>query len=370
MPSALVLGAFSVVGRHIVHELVKEGITEVRGVDYGIKEFAFLHNEHLQSFDKITYVQANLQRKDGMRTAFSGQRWDWVFNCTSSVKAEQVEEFCRTRVLGTAVNAVEETIATQSGVLVHLSTAFEYQHIQGVPSKEEEQLLEIPGSFRSKYLIKAEAVLGSMEKLPLILLRVPFLYGSGDRDTLTNFFAVCYTMARLNIPFPEVFPLNMERSAVHAEDVARAAIFLAKMYIDNAYATVPQERIQVFNCAPSVETVNDYITTLKESFPGYKYEGEAMEGLLTPNKLEEIQNYLNEEFLDAWLKFLAEDGIKYSPIQPYLDKEVAVTNRFWNIDGTKLERTGFKYKYKLSAKSLLPVLEAEMEAGIWPKLQY
>jgi len=74
-------------------------------------------------------------------------------------------------------------------------------------------------------------------------------------------------------------------------------------------------------------------------------------------------------FLDTWLTFLDEDGIKYSPILPCVDREV-MSNYFFNVDGTKLERAGFEYKYRFLPENIMTILDAEVEAGIWPSMKH
>src|SRR5689334_8881185 len=125
--NVLVLGALSPVGRDLIRELVRGDIGNIRAADYSLPVLAYLNKDYSQCFDKVDYVQANLRSKEGMEKAFINARYDCVFNCTTTLKADMVEQFCKERLLDTAVHAATETLRTGSGVLLHVSTACCYK---------------------------------------------------------------------------------------------------------------------------------------------------------------------------------------------------------------------------------------------------
>jgi len=367
MTSALVLGALSGIGRHLVEVLVNDSeITDITAVDYSLVQLAYLQKRFVDCFQKVKYIQANILRKEGMRYAFGNRRYDYVFNCTST-KAEQVEQYYVERLLNTAVNAAEMVVATKSGVFVHFSSSAEYVYTAGVGSKEEDEQVAFPGSLISKYTMLTAKTLREMSELPLVEIRIPTSLGAGDRGPVPSSVVMCCVLARNRIPFPDTSPPFLERSFVHFVDAARAALFLAKYYRSNDFDE--SNRVQVFNAAATpVTLMSEYIRVFKAVIPHYETNCDQMTEVPTPEAVQEMIANVNELFLDFWMELLEKYNIRNTPLQPYIEAD-GVAPRFWNTDSSKLEKLGFKFEHTFSEDVLRRWVQDELEVGILPPLE-
>lgn len=60
MVTAVVFGALSCAGRHIVRQLSRDPqVTHIRAVDCSLKQLAFLSDAFKEAFEKAEYLQAN-----------------------------------------------------------------------------------------------------------------------------------------------------------------------------------------------------------------------------------------------------------------------------------------------------------------------
>jgi len=69
-------------------------------------------------------------------------------------------------------------------------------------------------------------------------------------------------------------------------------------------------------------------------------KSEAVKLMNTESLLEEI----NGETIPTWVKLTGDSKLDYTPLSPFLDSE-ALANKDMCIDGSAIEKTGFKYQH-------------------------
>ena len=102
----MVLGGVGFIGRHLVCQLLKEGVSpkNIRVVDKAIPATAYLTPEEQEAFGKIDFKQGNLANASLMEKIFdfgpdSTASYDYVVNLAAETKYGQPEEIYEERIL-------------------------------------------------------------------------------------------------------------------------------------------------------------------------------------------------------------------------------------------------------------------------------
>jgi len=80
-----------------------------------------------------------------------------------------------------------------------------------------------------------------------------------------------------------------------------------------------------------------------------------------------LREQYNEEMLEAWLEYHAEDNITFCPISPVHQADV-YTHRPFTVDGSRIvDETGFVYEYaEFRAEDLRECIDEFRLIGCWP----
>jgi len=147
----------------------------------------------------------------------------------------------------------------------------------------------------------------------------------------------------LNEKMKLLWSSNLKINTVHVNDVAKALWHIA--------TKCPAG--EIYNLADKSDTTQGSINDLLEKIFGIKtgFLGD-MVSQVAKLKMKEVTEEVNDKHLKPWSELCKKDGILNTPLTPYLDIELLYNNHL-SVDGSKIEKTGFKYDYPQVTEELL-----------------
>lgn len=206
-PLALVTGASGFVGSHIVDELLRRG-ARVRCLLRSTSSRRWLEGK------PVDFAEGDVRHREGLDAAVAGA--DWIVHAAGLTHAPSAEEFHRANVLGT-----EQILAAALGTspaprrfLYISSQAAAGPSRNGAPVTEDLEPRPV-SAYGSTKLAGENLVMQAGDRLPVVALRPPAVYGPREKALLKYFRAVkCHVRPRL--------PGSRRFSIVYAVDHARA----------------------------------------------------------------------------------------------------------------------------------------------------
>merc|ERR1712232_276494 len=108
--------------------------------------------------------------------------------------------------------------------------------------------------------------------------------------------------------------------------------------------------------------MGEQIFGIKTSFLGMLKSKAA-----TAVAMKTVAETANEKHLKPWSDLCKEAEISNTPLTPYLDEELLYNNSL-SIDGSKIEKTGFKYENpKPTVDAFRASIQYFMDLGYFPK---
>ena len=211
-PSVLITGANGFVGTRLCHLLLKEGFDVIAGV----RESSDLGS--LKPLN-IEYRYGDVTQPKSLAAMVTGV--DYIVHNAGITKARNKDDFHRINEQGTLAlfEAVAEHNQTIKKIVYISSLAAAGPSVEGRPVTEEDKPHPITTYGRSK-LGGEQVALGFSDRLPVVSIRPPGVYGPGDREIL-GFFEAVHKGIR-----PLIGNMNRRLQVVHVDDLARG-IFLA-----------------------------------------------------------------------------------------------------------------------------------------------
>lgn len=148
-------------------------------------------------------------------------------------------------------------------------------------------------------------------------------------------------------------------NTVHIADVC-AGIWAARTWPNG----------QIYNLCDQSETDQGSINTFLEQIFGIEtgFWGSMASNVAKTLSLKAIAEEANDKHLKPWSDLCKEQGITSTPLSPYIDQEL-LSNNSLSINGSAIEKTGFKYSHpKLTKEDFLTIMEYFQAQGLFPKL--
>jgi len=202
---ALVTGANGFIGSHLCAALLKKGY-EVRGLVRKTSNLEWLEGLELE------LVYGSLEDEEALSRAVEGV--DLVFHTAAVVRARRKADFVRVNCEGSERLV---RVAVSAGVkrFVLFSSVAAVGPVPPGRSLSEKEI-ETPVSFYGRAKLEAErAVLKYKERLHLVILRFPAVYGPRDRDGLLMWRMFLRGLAPV---------MGGTFSLVYVDDAVRAAV--------------------------------------------------------------------------------------------------------------------------------------------------
>ncbi|RKP25683.1 hypothetical protein SYNPS1DRAFT_22401 [Syncephalis pseudoplumigaleata] len=377
MPSAIVVGGLTLVGRNLVSYLTENNICHpIRVIDRSVPAAAFLNQQCRAAFDKVEFRQVNLVNEEAVARSFEPAEghdgWDYVFNCSTEDRYGEVDQVYKERVMVAGVNCANEAAKRKVKVFVQLSTGCVYNETDhNGPACDETAPVQadIP---RTKYHLETDQKIMATPELNAVIVRTALVYGPGDFFRFAPFLAlntvIQYKQWKMECPRTA----NPRRNSVHVFDVAAAMCHLAKWYCDSH-----QTGTHVFNVSDQNDTRFSEMFTIYSKYQrknnGAEEEADAAaepEVIDSEAELLAVRDELNEMSGPVWLELLEQSGISVTPVSPTLCQEYFTASPA-SVNGQKIVReTGFAYKYPHVEFSVLEDMVNDLiQEKLWPSVQ-
>jgi UDP-glucose 4-epimerase len=351
----VVTGAAGTVGSYLVDELLEKGY-QVRGVD--------IRAPREPGRAKMEFIEGDLTDPGFAASVVQGM--DAVINTAALVDISlSYEELYPLNV--EAVRVLYQK-AAEAGArkFVHFSSGSIYGKPEGELLTEDTELS--PSSPYEQSKVDSEKLLAEIsqdEGLDWIVLRPGLIYGPGARFLLADIAAIPPLLRFVlgkNIP---ALRGSIRTNVVHAEDVARAAVFLMR----NA---APARAYNVADPTPL-----DVGTIVTAAIRAYGLETRFTIPLPEPGTLRPFKPILdsdiffrtaNKPLAPIWKELVEEHGL-VPGLNPTLDRETApymFRHSVFSVD--RLRVRGFRWKHPDVRESMPAVIRWYVENGWIPKL--
>uniref|UniRef100_A0AAV1VFA7 NAD-dependent epimerase/dehydratase domain-containing protein n=1 Tax=Peronospora matthiolae TaxID=2874970 RepID=A0AAV1VFA7_9STRA len=360
--NVLVLGGAGMVGRNFVKYLVDHDVVAaVRVADKTMPEIAYFSASHKQAFadKRVTFVQADLTRDAHVDRAFNPDfgPYDFVFNLAGESKCGLSETVYASKCRDLSVKCAKK--AQDLGVkrYIEVSTAFVYKSQVKQPAKEDAELQ--PWTLQAKYELEAEEEIRRLPDLKAVFLRLATVYGSADSMGLMPRIVCAASYVKLQEKMKVLWDGEMRVNTVHVLDVCQALWHVTTAGNDG----------EIYNLVDKNDTTQAKINAILEVIFHIKsgFIGKLVSNLARV-RLADVVDDANDKHMQPWADLCADHGITNTPLTPYIDKELLQHNHIY-ADGSKIESTGFRYKYPmLETKEVRAVLEEMIQQKIFPPI--
>jgi len=184
--------------------------------------------------------------------------------------------------------------------------------------------------------LKQKKKLKKIKDLPLIILRPSIIYGGGDQNGLLPRIICAATYVHTKGTMKLLWTSELKINCVHVSDVAKSII----------HCWEKVESGSLYNLSDESDLTQGSFNKILEELFGIKtaFFGSILSTLAQTN-LKEVVEQANENHMNPWYEMLKEAEISHTPLSPYLDEELLLNNSL-SVDGTAIEKTGFKYNTK------------------------
>jgi len=238
---------------------------------------------------------------------------------------------------------------------IEVSTAQVYD-ASSKPTKEDGKIK--PWTNLATYKYQAEELLRTT-KLDHVVLRPAVVYGPGDTYGIAPRVIVGAVYKHLDEKLKNLWTADLQLNTVHVLDVCNAMWFAATKLKNGA----------IYNLVDKNDTdqgkINDILTDLFKIKTGFY--GKVLSSGAKAVGLKTIAETANEKHLKPWSELCKKSGINSTPLSPYVDPEL-IKNNALSIDGTGIEKEGFKYQHpNLKKEHFEEIMNYYVEQGLFPK---
>ncbi|XP_031573743.1 uncharacterized protein LOC116307614 [Actinia tenebrosa] len=357
-PRVIILGGLGFVGRNLVCYLVENNLcSKIRAVDKVPPQTAWLNDRQKEAFANscVEFKSANLRNPGSVEKAFLDDGdFEFCFNCAGETKYGQIKEVYEDGIYKLSINCAKEAAKRNIKRYIELSTAQVY-NCDKKEKEEESKLSPWTGLGQCKLMVEKE--LAKIEGLKYVIVRPAIIYGIGARQGITPRLIIGAVYKQLKESMKLLWTKDLKMNTVHVYDVCQALWHLTDHGDDG----------EVYNLCDKADSSQGSITSLVCEIFGieHNYFGTVLSNLARVN-MESTVEESNEKHLAPWSQACEKDGIQATPLSPYLDQELLYDKHLF-IDGTKIEKTGFAYKYaEPTVDALREIVQDYVKQGLFP----
>jgi len=359
-PNVLVLGGCGFIGRNFIEYLTDNNLADkIRVADKVLPDTAGLTAKQLALFKNnvVEFKQANLAREAHVNKVFDdgGIKWDLVVNLAGETKYSQTEEVYKENILDVSLTCGKAASSRNINKFIEVSTSQVYSADKKGSTEDDKTK---PWTKLAKAKLQAEEELKKL-KLNLIIVRPAIVYGPGDILGVTPRIICAAVYKQLGETMEFLWDKDLKMNTVHVRDVCAALWHLGQ----NGKVG------EIYNLADSGDTDQGTIAKFLESIFGIKasFMGFLKSKTFTSVAMKVVAETANEKHLKPWSDLCKQHNIVNTPLTPYLDEELLYNNAY-AVDGTKITKTGFSYKYpQVTEQSLREVINHFVSLGFFPK---
>ncbi|BFF91216.1 uncharacterized protein DMAD_09547 [Drosophila madeirensis] len=363
-PTVLILGGCGFIGRNLLTYLLDNELTqEIRIADKTPPQMAWLNEKQTRAFesDKVEFCSANLINAASVRLAFAphpttGRAWDVVINCAAETRSNQDDSVYKEGILKLSLNCANEAATQRVKRYVELSSGC-VNSSDKAPLKEDCKLEPWTGVAKQK--LKVEKELSGINDLSYTVVRLPIVYGIGDKRYLMPRIIIAAIYKYLNETMKLLWNDAMRLNTVHVSDVCAAIWQLSQS---------PKTNGQVYNIVDdSASTQGSISNLLVDIFNiNVDYFGIVMSSLTKLYPTDTVGE-INDKHMAPWAEICQRNGIENTPLTPYLDEE-QLHHKHLYLDNTKLKDFGYVLQQpRLTRDLLMEMIDDYAKQQLFPK---
>uniref|UniRef100_A0A1A9W5Q6 NAD-dependent epimerase/dehydratase domain-containing protein n=1 Tax=Glossina brevipalpis TaxID=37001 RepID=A0A1A9W5Q6_9MUSC len=363
-PTVLVLGGCGFIGRNLITYLVENDLSqEIRVIDKTPPQMSWLNAKQMKAFEseKVEFCSANLINLNSCKNAFAphpatGRNWDLIINCAAETRPNQTDAVYKEGILKLSINCANEATNIKTKRFIELSSG-SVNSSEKIPLKED--CKHEPWTAVAKQKLKVEKELYTIEDLSFTVVRLPVVYGLGDKRYLMPRILIAAIYKYLNETMKLLWNDSMRLATVHVDDVCAAIWQLALN---------PKAHRQIYNIVDDGESTQGSISDiLADIFSiNIDYFGIVMSNL-TKLSLSDTVSEINDKHMAPWADICQRNGINNTPLTPYLDEE-QLYHKHLNLDNSKLKQFGYQLKHpKVSRDLVKAIIDDYVEQKLFPK---
>jgi len=268
------------------------------------------------------------------------KKFKFVFNLAAETKLSQTDEVYKEKVYDLSIMVAKAAVKHGAERFVEVSTAQIYEPKKSA-SKEDDT--KKPWTGFATYKLKAEEDLMKMSGLHWNIVRPAIVYGPGDNSGISPRLICGAVYKHLNEKMKFLWSANLKMNTVHVNDVCKGLWHIA--------TKCPEK--EIYNLCDKNDTTQGAVNTHLEKIFGIKtgFMGDMVSQVAKLN-MKNVTEEVNDKHLRPWSELCKKENITNTPLTPYLDIELLYNNHL-SVDGTKIEKTGFKYDYPQMTEQLL-----------------
>ncbi|GAB9462881.1 Cmgc mapk protein kinase [Globisporangium polare] len=361
-PRILVLGGAGMIGRNFVKFCVDHDlVASIRVADKTMPEIAYFGQSHKDAFAdaRVTFVQADLTRDAHIERAFNPEfgPYDYVYNLAGETKCGLAEAVYASKCRDLSIKCATKAQAFGVQRYIEVSTALVYKSQAKAPASETAELQ--PWTLQARFKLEAEEEIRKLSGLDVVFVRPATVYGSADIMGLMPRIVCAAAYVKLKEKMKLLWDAEMRVNTVHVYDVCQALWHLS---------TVGKSG-HVYNLVDKNDTNQEKLNVILEEVFRIKtgFIGKLISNLARV-RMADVVDDANEKHMQPWADLCAQHGIHNTPLTPYIDKELLQHNHLY-ADGSKIEATGFTYKYPvLRTAEVRAVVEEMIAQKIFPPI--
>lgn len=356
-PRVLILGGCGFIGRNLASFLISQDLVSfIRIVDKVPPQIAWLNKNHQKYiYDScVEFKSANLIYPESCKSAFaSDSSWDFVINCAGETKTSQTDAIYQEGILKLSTNCAKQAADLNVKHYVELSAGNIYSsekvaHKESGPSE--------PWTLIAKYKYEVEKELKNIPNLNYTILRLPIVYGSGDKGSLTQRMLVAAIYKKMAETMKLLWNSGLKLNTVHVTDVCKAIWFVL-----NRDDTIKE----VYNVVDLANSTQGSICDILADLFNIKvdYYGNVVSNFV---ELSNAADEANDKHLGPWAEACRTDNVFNTPLSPYMDAEHLV-NKHLHLDGSKLRNLGFQPEVPKPTITLLKdIIDEFIDMKVYP----
>ncbi|XP_037953156.1 uncharacterized protein LOC119683520 [Teleopsis dalmanni] len=363
-PTVLILGGCGFIGRNLVTYLVENDLTqEIRIVDKTPPQMAWLNKRHTAAIgnEKVEYCSANLINAASCKTVFmphttTARTWDIVINCAAETRPNQTDAVYKEGILKLSMNCAHEAVNIKVKRFVELSSGC-VNSSEKTPLKEDCKL--DPWTSVAKQKLKVEKELHTLDDLSYTVVRLPVVYGLGDKRYLMPRIIIAAIYKYLNETMKLLWNDAMRFNTVHVDDVCAAIWALAQS------SQAAGETYNIVDDSASTQgTISDLFADIFAI--NIDYFGIVMSNL-TKLSLTDTVSEINDKHMAPWAEICQKNEINNTPLTPYMDEE-QLYHKHLHLDNTKLKDFGYKLMVPtINAERVMEIINDYVDQNLFPK---